>query len=76
MQNSAQPRNSHKGKKPCGCCNFKGKPAQEQHIHQVKPDYGQHETLSSSDGVYTFRLESTALKVSAPFVSLKVNCIL
>ena len=66
-------RNLHKGKQPRGRCNFKGKPEQEQRIHQVEPDYGQHETLSSSDVEYTFRLESTAWKVSAPFVSLKVN---
>ena len=31
------------------------------------------ETVSSSDGKYTFKLESTTSKGSAPFVSLKVN---
>ena len=39
--------NSHKGKRLRGRRNFKGKPEQEQRIHQVEPDYGQHETLSS-----------------------------
>ena len=68
-------RNSHKGKQPHGRRNFKGKPEQEQRVHQEEADYGQYETLSSSDGEYTFRLESTASKVSAPFVSLKVNGI-
>lgn len=35
----------------------------------------EHETLSSSDDEYTFKLEVPASKVSAPFVSLKVNSI-
>ena len=35
----------------------------------------ERETLSSSDDEYTSRLEAPASKVSAPFVSLKVNCV-
>ncbi|XP_067026640.1 uncharacterized protein [Acropora muricata] len=56
-------RNSHKGKRLRGRRNFKGKPEQEQRIHQVEPDNGQHVTLSSSDGEYTFQLESKISKV-------------
>ena len=39
----------------------------------MKAECEERETLSSSDDEYTFRLEVPASKVSAPFVSLKVN---
>ena len=39
----------------------------------MKAECEERETLASSDDEYTFRLEVPASKVSAPFVSLKVN---
>ena len=39
----------------------------------MKAECEERETLSSSDDEYAFRIEVPASKVSAPFVSLKVN---
>ena len=45
----------------------------KQNGNRLEAECEERETLSSSDDEYTFRLEAPASKVSAPFVSLKVN---
>ena len=45
----------------------------KQNVNRLEAESEERETLSSSDDEYTFRLELPASKVSAPFVSLKVN---
>ena len=68
---SRETRNSRKGKQPRGRGNPKEK--KKQNVNRLEAECEESETLSSSDKEYTFRLEAPASKVSAPFVSLKVN---
>ena len=68
---SRETRNSRKGKQPRGRGNPKEK--KKQNVNRLEAECEERETLSSSDNEYTFRLEAPASKVSAPFVSLKVN---
>ena len=70
-QKSHETRNSRKGKQPRGRAN--PKEMKKQNVKRLEAECEERETLSSSDGEYTFRLEVPASKVSAPFVSLKVN---
>ena len=70
-QKSRETRNSRKGKQPCGRGNPKER--KKQNVNRLEAECEERETLSSSDDEYTFRLEVPASKVSAPFVSLKVN---
>ena len=70
-QKSRETRNSRKGKQPRGRGNPKEK--KKQNVNRLESKCEERETLSSSDGEYTFRLEVPASKVSAPFVSLKMN---
>ena len=70
-QKSRETRNSRKGKQPRGRGNPKEK--KKQNVNRLDAECEERETLSSYDYEYTFRLEVPASKVSAPFVSLKVN---
>ena len=47
----------------------------KQNVNRLEAECEEHETLSSSDDEHTFKLEVPASKVSAPFVSLKVNSV-
>ena len=72
-QKSHEARNSQKGKHPRGHGNPKEK--KKQHFNRLEAECEERETLSSSDDEYTFKLEVPTSKVSAPFVSLKVNSV-
>ena len=72
-QKSRETRNSRKGKQPRGRGNPKEK--EIQNGNRLEAECEERETLSSSDDEYTFKLEVPASKVSAPFVSLKVNSV-
>ena len=71
QKSPGQACNSNKGKQLRGRHKFKGKPGQR--VNQEEPEYSKHETLSSSDSEYTFRLETSASTASAAFASLKIN---
>ena len=68
---SRETRNSRKGKQSRGRGNPKEK--KKPNVNRLKAECEERETLASSDDEYTFRLEVPASKVSAPFVSLKVD---
>ena len=70
-QKSRETRNSRKGRQPRGRGNPKEK--KKQNVNRLEAECEEREASSSSDDEYTFRLEVPASKVSAPFVSLKVN---
>ena len=70
-QKSRETRNSRKGKQSRGRGNLKEK--KKPNVNRLKAECEERETLSSSDDEYAFRVEVPASKVSAPFVSLKVN---
>ena len=70
-QKSRDTQNSRKGKQPRGRGDPKEK--KKRNVNRLEAECVERETLSSSDDEYAFRLEAPASKVSAPFVSLKVN---
>ena len=70
-KSSGQSRPPQKGKKSGDRRNRK--PKLPKSVNQVDLGSLPRETPSSSDDEYTLRLETPASKVSAPFVSLKVN---